>query len=68
MEIEFKKEFFENYMRENNLSVKEFCKLCKIDVRVYNKIMNNKTNIRIKSLVKIARALNVKVSQFIDME
>lgn len=68
MKITFKKELFKNFMKENNLSVTKFCKLCKIDVSVYYKIMNDKTNFRINVLFKIAKVLKIQVYQMFKSE
>lgn len=57
----FNTKLIKNYMRENNLSKKSFCKVCNISPLTLDKILNQKTNIRILAIFKIARALQVKV-------
>ena len=56
MKQTFNTELIKNYMRENNLSKKSFCKVCNISPLTLNKILNQKTNIRILAIFKIARA------------
>lgn len=48
------------YLKENNLSVKEFCKLCKISISTYYNIINGK-NFFLSALFKMAKVLNVHI-------
>lgn len=52
----------ENYRKENNLTKTSFCKLCKISVSTYNKILKGE-NFNATALFKIARVLNVHIHQ-----
>lgn len=52
-----------NYLKENNLTKTQFCKLCKITSSTLNKVLNNKHNLKLRTLFKIARQLNVKISE-----
>lgn len=51
-----------NYMNENGLSKTQFCKLCKISVSTFNRILNGE-NIRLISLFRIAKTMKVKLHQ-----
>ena len=57
----YKIELITNYMKENNLSKTAFCKQCKISYGVLNKILKDKSNIRLNVFFKIAKVLNIKV-------
>lgn len=53
MKLTIKTELITNYIQQNNLTIKEFCKQCKISHNTYRKIMNGETNIRISTMYKI---------------
>ena len=50
------------YLEENNLSVTQFCKICKITPTTYKKIMANE-NLDFIALYKIARVIKINVYQ-----
>ena len=54
-------ELIETYIKENSLSKTRFCQKCKIDLRTYEKIMNNDLKIDLKVLFKVAKVMNIKV-------
>lgn len=54
-----------NFIKENNLTKKVFCKKCKISPATLNKILENKTNFYLVALFKIARVMNVQISQLV---
>lgn len=57
------------FLKQNNLSKNAFCKLCKINPSVLNKILNQQTNFRTLSVFKIARVMNIHVKElFIKKE
>lgn len=47
------------FMRENNLSKKDFCKLCNISIRTLNKLFENDHNFGIQNLVNISDIIHV---------
>ncbi|MDE6189690.1 MAG: helix-turn-helix domain-containing protein, partial [Clostridia bacterium] len=47
-----------NYIKENNLTIQEFCQRCKISKSTYYKIMNRE-NIRLLSFIKIASIIKL---------
>ncbi len=51
-----------NYLKANILTKTQFCKLCKITFSTLNKVLNDKQNLKMKTLFKIARQLNIKIS------
>ena len=55
----------ELYIKENNLSIAEFCKLCKISPSTYKRIKDNK-DFRLNALFKIAKIMNLKPYQFFE--
>ncbi len=63
MKNEFKKEVIENYLKINRISKMKFCKLCGVSLYTLKKIMNNNLNYRIDALFKIAKVINIQVSQ-----
>ena len=53
-----KTEIIKNYIKENELNIKDFCKLCGICQTTYYKIINNE-NFILSSLFKIARVIKI---------
>lgn len=66
MKVKIKYELIEKFMQKNNLSNTAFCKLCKISPATFKKIKNNQINYRINALFKIAKTLNVNISQMFE--
>ncbi|MDE5788859.1 MAG: helix-turn-helix domain-containing protein [Clostridia bacterium] len=54
-------EVIKNYIKENNLSKTKFCKLCKISLQTFNKVLNGE-DVYLGALFKISRALNINIS------
>ena len=63
MKVEFNIKLIEDYIKNNKLSKKEFCKLCGIGKPILRKILKNQQNLRLSALFKIARALNINVHE-----
>ena len=57
-----------NFLWENKLTKKEFCKMCKISSSSLSKILNNELNIGIIVLFKIARVMNLEIKDFFKVE
>lgn len=55
-------EMIETFRKNNNLTKKDFCKLCRISYSTYQKILKGK-NFRLLALFKIARILKIDISQ-----
>lgn len=52
----------EKFLKENNLSIAKFCKLCGICVSTYKRVISNK-NYKINTIFKISRGLGVYIYQ-----
>ncbi|MBQ8909231.1 MAG: hypothetical protein IJY90_02990 [Clostridia bacterium] len=63
MKNEINAEMILNYIKENNLTKTSFCKLCKIGLDTFERIMSNIRNYRIIALFKIARVMKIGVYQ-----
>ena len=50
------------FMLKNNLSKSTFCKRCNISTYTYDKIFKQDTNINLVALFKIAREMNLFIS------
>ena len=48
-----------NFIQENNLTHKEFCKRCRVPLTVLDKIKNNDLNYNIVYLLRIARVMDI---------
>ena len=57
---------FEDYMKENNLTITQFCKKCKISLNFYSKMLFNDGAIDLVSLFKISKATNINVSDMFE--
>lgn len=55
-----------NYMKKNNLTIKEFCKICKISYANYLKFMKNDFSLLIEELFKILDVLNIRLIDIIE--
>lgn len=64
--VEFNQKIIKDYMEKHQLSMSAFCKLCKITPTTYKKIFNNVLeNMRVSSVYKIAKTLNVRIMDLI---
>lgn len=61
-----RKELIENYLSANNLSKTKFCEQCKISPSTFYRIMSGNKNIGIIAIVKVARRINVRISELIN--
>ncbi len=57
----FNLETIKNYMRDNNLTKTKFCKLSKISVKTFNKILNHQLNFRSIAIFRIAKTMKIPV-------
>ncbi len=57
---------FEKYIKEKQLTKKEFCKTCKICVATLNKISNNDDTVRIFPILKIIDATKLQLEDFFE--
>ncbi len=59
-------EFILNYIKENNLTKKEFCRQCGISPSTLNSILNG-NNIKLSSLKKLITKLNASFYQIFGL-
>ena len=52
-------DMIENYIKENNLTRKDFCKKCNMGYESFLKIMRNQSNVNIKAIFKIAKGMEL---------
>ena len=52
------------YMEDNNLSKNKFCKICKISPSTLRLILAEEDSFGLMALWKIARVMNIQLSQF----
>ncbi len=53
----------ENYLKDNNLSKNKFCKNYNFSISTLNNILKNNLHINIKAIFKLAKIINIKVSE-----
>ena len=53
----------ENYLKDNNLSKNKFCKNYNFSISTLNNILKNNLHINIKVIFKLAKIINIKVSE-----
>lgn len=51
------------FIKENKLSKTKFSKLCRISLSTLNKILQNKDNLKINTIFKIARTMKIEAYQ-----
>lgn len=54
----------DSYIKANNLSKTKFCKLCKISVDTFNRIITNR-DFYLVSLFRIAKTMNVYLCELL---
>lgn len=59
MELTIKTELITDYIKQNHLTIKEFCKKCKMSPNTYYRIMKGATNINIRIIYNIAVEMNI---------
>ena len=57
----------EKYMKKNNLSKKQFCKLCNICVNSFEKFMKLDLTLNVKILFKIADYMNINLRELFSL-
>lgn len=53
----------ENYLKDNDLSKNKFCKNYNFSISTLNNILKNNLHINIKAIFKLAKIINIKVSE-----
>ncbi len=56
-------EIIEEYIKTNNLTIKDFCKQCNISISTFYRIMHGK-DFNLLSLFRIAKKINVPIHEF----
>lgn len=56
----------EKYLKDKQLTKKEFCKTCKICVATLNKILNNDDTVKIFPILKIIDATELRLEDFFE--
>ncbi len=66
MENLIKAKVIDKFMKENKMSKSKFCKLCKISLSSFNKLMSGSLNFGIIILFKIAKMLKIEVYELFE--
>ena len=66
MKDTIKTELIENFLQENDLSKRQFCKLCNIHYSTLQKILSNDFNFAITALFKISRVIKIPVHKMFN--
>ena len=53
-----------DYISQNNLTIKEFCKLSNISTYRYHKIMSGDINFDIRIILRFAEIMNIEIIKF----
>jgi len=56
----------ENYIKEKQLTKKEFCKICKISITTLNRILNNDETVKLFPILKIIDATELRLEDFFE--
>ena len=65
MNFNLNKKLIDDYIKNNNLTVTKFCKLCHISPCTYRRIINNE-DFRVIALFRIARVLDIKICELFN--
>ena len=63
--INFK--FIKKYLRDNNLSIKQFCKMCDITYYNYKQFEKNDLKLKANLLYNVAKLINVSVNNLLGL-
>ena len=63
MEAKINTKLIDDYIKDNNLSKKEFCKLCGISQQILRKILRNQQNFYMTALFKVARTFKLHIHE-----
>lgn len=47
----------------NNLTIRQFCKNCKISLQTYNNLLNKQEEIKINDLIKISNLIEISLCE-----
>ncbi len=62
--LDFKDKIYK-FLKNKNITEKEFCKLCKINLNSFFKVVSDKCDVSANLLFKIAKGMQVDISFFI---
>ena len=65
MKLNLNKKLIGDYIKNNNLTITKFCKICKISPTTLKRLINGE-DCRINAIFKIARVLNVEISELFN--
>ena len=60
MELIFDLELITNFMKENNLTKTQFCKLCGFSIPTLKKVFRNDLSLRLPVVFKLSRAMGIE--------
>ena len=64
----FNYKVMQNYIKENNLTIKKFCDMSNITYYQYRQIVKDDLNVFISVLYKVARTLKIPFSEMFKVE
>lgn len=64
----FRTEPIADYIKQNNLTIKEFCKRCEISSGTYYKFMSGTTDINIRIIYRILKETNLRCQDLLINE
>lgn len=65
MEKRIKTYLIEEYLKEKNLTKKEFCRLCKMSYPTLQKVLKQDYTVRIGAIFKIAKQMNLYITDLL---
>ncbi len=63
--IKLNLELIKKYIKDNNLTEKEFCARCRITEYIYGRIMEGKVDLMLSTFLKIVDTLNCKFGDIV---
>ena len=59
----YRTDLIKQFRKENKLTIKRFCRMCKISSYTYYKIINQELDCKITNLFRVAQAMNLSMSE-----
>ena len=63
--LTFNHEIVKTYLKENHLTIKEFCKICNIKYYNFRQIMKNDLNIYSNVLYRVCKTTKIKLDNLL---
>lgn len=65
-EFRIRTELIDAFLRSEAITKEELCKRCKVTIKAFDKIMQNDKSVNLLNIYKIARIMDLAISQMFE--